>query len=216
MNLLIAASIFDSPWLLALFIIVGVLSNWLMKRRQEKEGGDQPSGGPPTRPGQTEDQPDFETALRRLLGEEVPPKQPPVVSSPPPLPRSAEPSWSDAEVFEPAWGEESPEGRAAQPATFVPPPTPVLRSAPKPPPVPAAAATAISRGAVWSPSEAQRQAARRFAQRLQPGGKAGTATSGAQRRLLAGRRAEYWRDPGNAREAFVASLVFGPPKGLES
>jgi hypothetical protein len=215
MNVLIAASIFDSPWLLALFILVGVLSNWLMKRRQEKEDADQPSGRPPPRPGQTEEEPDFEAALRRLLGEKVPPRQPPVVPSPPPLPRSADPSWSEAEVFEPAWAEEGPEAQPAQPAAFVPPPPPVQISAPKPPPVPAVAATVMSRGADRSPSEAQRRAARRFTQRLQPGGKAGAATSGAQRRLPVGQRAEFWRDPGNAREAFVASLVFGPPKGLE-
>ena len=39
MNPLFAAGLFDSPWLVAIIIIVGALSNWLSETAPGKAGG---------------------------------------------------------------------------------------------------------------------------------------------------------------------------------
>ncbi len=54
MNSLFAAGLFDQPWLVAVFIVVGLISNWLMKRRQEKEGGPPSVGEPQPTPNKPE------------------------------------------------------------------------------------------------------------------------------------------------------------------
>ena len=89
MNTLFAASLFDSPWLVALFIIVGAISNWLMKRRQGKEAESGQEVKPPPLPTTPKSGFDLETALRRLLDEETPTKPP---APPPIIPRAIPPA----------------------------------------------------------------------------------------------------------------------------
>lgn len=57
----------------------------------------------------------------------------------------------------------------------------------------------------------------RFEQ-LKEQGRHPAAAAGAGRRLrpARARHVRFWRDRQKARQAFVASLVFGPPRGLES
>jgi hypothetical protein len=206
-----ANGLFDQPWLVAVFIIVGLISNWLMKRRQEQEAARRPEGERPSAPEKPEEEFDLETAMRRLLGEPPPaqsaPPPPPVIPGgqrPPPLVDARQ---SDAEALrsEPAWQQESEEGWAEDGEQPRPAPPPL-----RPPPISAAA-----RGTV--PTEAQAQAARRFAQSsAATGERSPTVPPGRDAPSTAEPRTGFWRNPRNARQAFVASLVFGSPKGLES
>jgi len=209
MNTQFAAGIFDNPWLVAIFVIVGLISNWLMKRRQEKESGEQrPEGEPPP----MTDKPkgfDLEAALRRLLDEEAPVKPP---TPPPIIPRSSpvEPSstsdWQDEVFVQPErnWMEEA-RAEAREAATQTPPPLPS-----------ASVVTTRARITIIKPSEEQAQAARRFAQLNERGRHPASVVHAHGRHSRAGTRLAAWRDPRNARQAFVASLVFGPPKGMEA
>ncbi len=105
MNALFAAGLFDSPWLVAVIIIVGALSNWLTKRRQEKQAehrpeGDEPSPASSKPPGEL----NLEEALRRLMGEE-PPAPVPARRHSCARPRAScrpSPDWQEEEPFQPA------------------------------------------------------------------------------------------------------------------
>jgi hypothetical protein len=193
MNTLLAAGLFDNPWLVAVIVIGGALVNWLSKRRAEKQAAPPPEGEDPSGPS---DKPagefNLEDALRRLMGEE--PSGP--VS--PPIPRAdrselpPEPDWQEEEPFQPV-------------RQTVPPLLPPLIAVPL---------ASITTTAV---SEQEEEAARRFEQFNEQGRHPATVVShgrgygsGASRRT-----SSWWRDPRSARRAFVASLVFGPPKGLE-
>lgn len=209
MNAIFAAGLFDNPWLVAVFIIVGMISNWLMKRRQQKEAEERPEGEPPPLPEEPKKGFDLEAALRRLVDEESPPKQP---APPPIIPRtqpggtSSKPDWQDDEFDQPErnWTEETREGRESrETAGQMPPP---LRSIP--------AVLVRAEPAILSPTEEQAQAARRFAQLNEQGRHPAIVVHGGHSRP--GTRTAYWRNPQSARQAFVASLVFGPPMGLEN
>ena len=195
MNALFATGLFDSPWLIAIIIIVGAISNWLMKRRQEKEAEHPPEGDEPA-PAASKPPSGFnlEEALRRLMGEEPP--EP--ARAPPPVPRTAQ----DELPPVPAWQEEEP----FQPAEQTLPPL-------RPPPIAVAQASITTTAA----SEQQEQAARRFEQLNEQGRHPATVVGhGRENRSRAGKRAaSLWRDPRSARQAFVGSVVFAPPKSLE-
>lgn len=204
-----ANGLFDQPWLVAVFIIVGLISNWLMKRRQEQEAARRPEGERPSAPEKPEEEFDLETAMRRLLGEPPPtqPPPPPVIPGAQKPPALTDARQSDAEALrsEQAWQEEPEEGWAED-GEQLRPATPPLR----PPPV----STSLAR--VTGPTEAQAQAARRFAQSSAPGGgRSALVPQGRAALSAAEPRTAYWRNARNARQAFVASLVFGSPKGLE-
>ncbi len=194
MNVLFAAG-FENPWVVAVIVVVGALVNWLSKRRQEKQAGqptevDEPSpasGKPP-------DSLSLEETLRWLMGEE--PHSP--ATAPPPIPRTAQgelppvPDWQEEEPFQPV-------------RQSIPPPRPPL--------------IGVSQASVptTAVSEQQEEAARRFEQ-LNEQGRHPATVAGHRRghRSREGKRAaSLWRDPRSARHAFVASLVFGPPKGSE-
>jgi len=79
-------------------------------------------------------------------------------------------------------------------------------------PVPAVRSEIVVRVA----SEERAAASRQFARSIEAGKHPAIVMHGRKSHPRTGGRAGYWRDPRNARQAFVASLVFGPPKGLES
>ena len=195
MNPLFAAGLFDSPWLVAIIIIVGAISNWVAKRRQEKQAEAPPEGDEPA-PAATKPPSGFnlEEALRRLMGEEPP--EP--ARAPPRIPRAAQgelppvPDWQEEEPFQPA-------GQTVPPLRL--------------PPLAAAQASITTTAA----SEQQVQAARRFEQLNEQGRHPATVVGhGRGNRPRAGKRgASPWRDPRSARQAFVGSVVFSPPKSLE-
>ena len=45
MNTMLAASLFDSPWAVLVIILISVISNWLMKRRQANQDDENPADG---------------------------------------------------------------------------------------------------------------------------------------------------------------------------
>jgi hypothetical protein len=203
MNLIFAAGLFDSPLVVAVIIIVGALINWLSQRRQQKQQDHQPEekASPPV----TKPQGEFnlEETLRRLLGEEIPPASP----APPPIPRT-------------------PHGQH-------PPPPPVWRGGPASPPMRTRVedSTAASKPILLAPpiaiarpvavsvevGQSSEQSALRFEQLNEQGRHPATVIDHRHnRRLRTGVRSALWRDRQSVRRAFVASLVFGPPKGLES
>jgi hypothetical protein len=87
---------------------------------------------------------------------------------------------------------------------------------PPPPFASAPAASTRARVTILRPTEEQAQAARRFAQLNEQGRHPANVVHARGRQSRAGTRLAAWRDPRNARQAFVASLVFGPPKGMEA
>jgi type IV secretory pathway VirB10-like protein len=214
MNTLVAASLFDNPWVLVAVVLVGALSQWLMKRRQGNQAENQPSGDDPVPPSKTPERLqrplDFQEVLRQLLGGEAPPRAP----QPPPIPpvmRDAQPAevWSGEEQVqaEREWMDET-EGthEAARP--------PANRTARPARPHPALARASATR---LEASDRER-AAQRFEQLNEQGRHPATVVNtGRHRCSNAGTRAvALLRDSRTARLAFVASLVFGPPKAFES
>jgi len=198
MNTLFAASLFDSPLLLALIVIGGAIANWLAKRRQEKQAGGKLPGKAPPPPNKPSGEVSLEEVLRRLLGGE--PQETP---APPPLPGTpqAQPPPIDTWMEEEArrqdreWsGEDSEEEIQAAPAA-------------RPPRI-AGAGPAVARPVVGEP-------AAQAAVSLTAISDQGHPPVARVEHRRAGRRAAFWRNPSNARRAFVASVVFAPPKGLQ-
>jgi len=193
MNPLFASGLFDSPWMVAIIIIVGAISNWVTKRRQEKQAEQPPEGDEPA---PTASKPtgglNLEETLRRLMGEEPPAPAP----APPRIPRAAQVELPPVSVAQ---------ARSIE-REFDHYPL-------RPPPVVVAQASNTTIAA----SEQQVQAARRFEQLNEQGRHPATVLGrGRENRSPAGKRAaSRWCDPRSARQAFVGSIVFAPPKSLE-
>lgn len=198
MNSFFAAGLFDSPWILLVLVIFSALANWISKRREQKQAEQQPkSDEPAPASGKPAEEFNLEETLRRLMGEEPPAATP----APPPLPRPARGELRPA----PTWQEEEP--LRPEPQTI-----PGLR-----PPI-IAVAEASGTTTATAISAEQAQAARRFEQLNEQGRHPATVVGhGRGYRSAAGQRdAAQWRNPRRARQAFVASLIFAPPKGLEN
>jgi len=203
MNTLFAAGFFDSPWLVVILVIVGAISNWLMKRRQEKESEDRPEGEPPALPDKPKGEFNLEEALRGLLGEEP---QPPPAPPPIPHPTQAKPPRIEARMEEESqepervWVEEGGDDGVRT--------APAARSSP--------IARTVSPVASAVVGESAAQAAARLPAISEHADRptAGVA-HGLQHRPHASRRTAFWRDRRNARQAFVTSVIFAPPKGLQ-
>lgn len=203
MTMILASGPFDNPWLVAVFIIVGMLSNWLMKRRQEKESRSRSEQAePPPIAEKPKSEFDLEAALRRLLDEDPPGQQPapPVIPrtgqiEPPPIPDYQAEGFDDAEQMERTERRESrgalAEAPTMRPATIVP---------------------GVNRVTTLTPE--QNQAAARFRQ-LEERSRLRITAPDKHRRASAATQSMHWRNRHTARQAFVASLIFGPPKGLE-
>jgi len=198
---ILAAGLFDNPWIVAVIIVGGALINWLSQRRQAKQQGEPPpEGAAPTSPKKASEEFNMEEALRRLLGEQVVPPSP----APPPIPRASQ------------------EQRPASPAVRrVVPTAPPVRtrledsregymSVLSPPPIAVARPVALS---AQGGTDSDR-AAMRFEQ-LNEQGRHPAVAHGLRRHSRSGAWGSLWRDRRSVRRAFVASLVFGPPKGLE-
>lgn len=202
MNAVFAFGLVDNPWVVVIILLVTALSSWLSKRRQAKETladkPPMPSGKPPA-PGAKPREFDLEEAMRRLLGEDAFPKPQP---TPPPIPRPPP---------APEWEEEGPPVPPRRPLPApLPPRVPVLVA--RPAPVPVAVTRAASLPVVELGDEAEEGAHSVSLAALEhPAASYGQMPRPRQRQWPA----RPWRDPRNARQAFVASLVFGPPKGFE-
>lgn len=213
MNTLVAASLFDSPWIVAVLILVSALANWLAKRRQEKPGGPPPEGEEPAPPASTPPGNfNLEEALRRLMGEEPPrpAPAPPIIPHPTraELPRAQ--TRSAEKVSQPEWkrgqAAEQPRTTVRQPEKYIAPQSrpPVVGSEPM-------IRTQTAR-------EPELQAVRRFEQLNELGRHAATVVRhkhGLRPTSSRPQGALRWRDSRNVRQAFVASLIFAPPKSFE-
>lgn len=183
---------------LVIFVITAIAQGMQKARQSRREAGEDsgPSRGPT---------PTFD------------PEEPWATAEPPPLertrrtePRPVEDDW-EAELRRLLGGEPAAPPPPPPPPVVVqmpsPAPPPPLRPSPKPVAVPrvSAADAALTRlvGHGHKPAAFQH----RSAQRPAP---VAVAASRTARRL-----AEHWRDPRNAREAVIASLILGPPRALE-
>lgn len=208
-----AQRLLENPLVLVLILLFGALSSWLMKRRQRNEEANQsegeellPSSGSPSRPARP---PDLEDALRRLLGGEPPPQM-----APPPLVHASRDEQSPPvrigrEEFRPEreWVDEAEETyEAARPA--------VIQTALPSPPLHALTRTNVTR---IEASGRHEQAVRHFEQLSEQGRHPATVVNCGRgsRSRESGRGAAFLRDSRTVRQAFIASLVFAPPKGLE-
>lgn len=220
MDILLANIPLDNNTLLLLLLAVASgISSWVQKRRKtaaEKSRGE--SAPPPPGPREAAPEaPNLEEILRRLMGGESPPQ----TSAPPASPASpppAEPRRGDAPppvVFredqpqeETGWREETEPADEAMPPRL----TEAVELAPqrisKPLPIPAVFATHPKAG----------PAAPRLEKLSAPPRHSTMTTSGSRRRrsLIGDRAVAQVRNSRTVRQAFVASLVFGPPKSLES
>lgn len=195
MNAMFAAGLFDNPWILAVLLVAGALANWLAKRRAEKQAG--PPEGDEASPatGRPPGKFDLEETLRQLMGEAPPAPRPGPV--PPPLPRAAQGKLPP--VLD--WKEEELHPTAGQGI-------PAVVGLPRPGAVPAVRVSTAA-------SELQSQADFRFKQLNDQGRHPATVVTHGLRSRAGRRTASRWRSPRSARQAFVASIIFSPPKSLE-
>lgn len=194
MTTLLAAGPFDSPWVVVVFLLVTAIANWLSNRRQGQRPAAPSGTGPPT-PGAAEPPAEFdlETTLRRLMGEEPAPEAPA-----PPLPRTSR-------------AEPQPAGTRLETA-------PTGSTEPHPPPLsPPLIAAVPADTSATSADDVQEPAAHRPVCGDEPWHHPPTtvAFERGYRRPRSRAASSTWRKPREARRAFVASLVFGPPKSLE-
>lgn len=179
-------------------VLVSALANWLSKRNETKNSGDQPQSGsstatPPTEPA------DWEERLRRLLGEQlaVPPTPRPAQGNNPPAPPLRRPPV-------PPVATRPPIIRQVERRPATPPRPPTIEAAPS---VPGAAADGLG-------SDGVAGTVRRFEQ-LDPAVMTPVRPIGMKANRSASGLSVALRTPQAVRQAFVASLVFGPPKAME-
>jgi hypothetical protein len=212
MNTFVAASLFDSPWVILVIVLVSALSQWLMKRRQrnqadERQDSDEPG---PTAGGHepSQRQFDLQEALRQLLGGE-PPVRAPQPWPTPPVRRDAQPAEVEEQFErEETWIHEPQEGHeAARP--------PAIPTTPPAGAYPALAQANLARTEV---SERHKEGARRFVHLDEQGRHPATVveTGRGSRSRAGARTVALLRDSRTVRQAFIASLVFAPSKGWET
>ena len=213
MNLFAAGNLFENPLVLVLIVVLWTLASWLMKRRQSKEADSGPEGGegaPSTSQGRAERKLDMEEVLRQLLGGEPSPRVPP----PPPIPAvlrdgqsSEDPSDEKQFALERGWADEN---EASPPAA-----TQQVEQAPEA--LRQHAAQAQASAILIAASERHEKAARRFEQLNEQGKHPAVASTAHEHGSRTGLRAvALVRDARTVRHAFIASLVFGPPKAFET
>ena len=216
MNSFAAINLFENPLVLMAIVVVWVLVSWLKMRRQRSEADQPPASderlSSPSAEERPERAPDLQDVLRQLMGGEPPPQAP----LPPPIPRAlrdGEPSdgWSDEEQVESEghWTGETQEAyEEARPAAHE-----IAEPSRQ-----HAIALAQTNATRIEAGERQEKDARRFAQLIEQGEHPATVVSTAHgHHSRAGARAvSLWGDPRTVRRAFVASLIFAPPKAFEN
>lgn len=187
--LIIAAGLFDSPWAVAIFVLAGAIINWLSQRRANKAGKNEDA-----ETGDSMSEPpakvSWEERLRRMLEES--PQQSPAPSAPP--------------MPSPPLTRRPPLPRPAVPPVIVPAERQTA-SALRP---------TLFESVVSDEFESTDPTVRRY--ELSSAAHAAQAQHASRRLLQTKAKPPVFkslRDPQNARQAFAASLVFGPPKGLE-
>jgi len=211
MNSIVAANLFENPLVLATIVLLGALSNWLMKRRQAGTPVSPNENESPQVRGQQEAsarQPDLQDIFRQLLGGEPPP-----AVRPPPIPRVSRdeqsiPAEVDEEQFhsDQMWPDESPGEVLRQPRN---------QSAER------SRRHTVAASSIATRLEADERHENTVRRVVTFDGKAkspGRAVQAAHRRhsSTGGRAVRLWRDGQIVRRAFVASLIFAPPKALEA
>jgi len=191
MTPLLAAGLFDNPWVVLAFVVGGALLNWYSSRKAKALGQDpdaDESPEPRRTPPPTED-PEWETTVRRLMGEDVPAPRPvapppPLPPAPPRIPHRTPPSPVLQPMPQPVFRREG----SGSDSWTVPPPKPGSKVIRK---------SQVFRNAVNLASHGPARSS------------SGTAIDGS------GPLMRSLRNPDMARKAYRMSLVFGPPKGLE-
>ena len=212
MNFFAAGNLFENPLVLVAIVVVWVIVTWLKNQRQSAEADKPPDlvqrPPSPSTEGQSQRPPDLQEILRQLLGGEPPPPAPP----PPHIPHALRdgepsPSWSDEEQ-EGRWTGETQEAHDGA--------RPWAQAASEPPLLPTALAQASANR--LQAAERQVEEARRFAHLTEQGDHPATVVSSERGRYSrpGARAISGWRDPRTVRRAFVASLVFAPPKAFEN
>jgi len=190
MTPLLAANLFDNPLVVAAIVIGGMIVNWLAQRKKAQEEEKQQ----PTTTETPADGFNMEETLRRLMGEEAQPP-PPV---PPFLPRTL--PGMRPPLVEPAANNTRPEQSWIEDSTVSLPPPVATRPL----------------GASYAIPQTSEQAAARFEQLNEQGRHPAKAQDLRRRhRPRGGARTAHWHDRQKVRQAFVASLIFAPSKGLE-
>lgn len=190
-NPVIAAGLLDNPWVVVTILIVSALANWLSKRRADNAGKNPPAETDAPDPDPPAAGQNWEESFRRMFEvdsqeQSSTPAQP---AQPPPLIRRP-PNLGRVSVPPLVAPLESQSEPALRPASVGILPVDEFESGETP-----VRRYELSRAAHAAQA---RQASHRFLQ------------SKATRPRL------FLHHPHTARQAFVASLVFGQPKGLEN
>lgn len=201
------ADIDSKLWVTLAVLALAAISNWLQHRGQSRQSGpdddaskhphappQRPGRPAPSRPAPVPESP-LERELRRLFGEEVSPAPPPLAPAPPVRPVPAPPP-------------KLPTAKA-RPETVATPPSvqPVSVSPLK------EASAAFARAEQLHQSVAHRL--RNVDENMRKHPRASPVRQTSESRGAIPSMAALRTDPHAARQAFVAALIFGPPKGLE-
>lgn len=177
-------------------VLVSALANWLSKRKETQDSGEQPQPGTSATPPQTAPT-DWEERLRRLLGEQlaVPPPRPAQANQPPPPLRRT--------TLTPV-ATRPPIIRQVERRPVAPIRPPALEVAPA---VATSTGDRVAGGGVEGTIRRFEQLDAAVMTPVRPIGAMVNRTPSVLSAAL--------RTPQAVRQAFIASLVFGPPKGME-
>jgi hypothetical protein len=188
-------NLFENPWGYAIVLIIGALVNWLAKRSQNRQAAQSPQGDvPPAKANPSSAEYNLEDALRRFMGEDplAPRPLPPVIPESGPAGTT---QVADAgEVQFRSTPGQSPADTRVPPRETVP------------------GFVTLTRG------DAEAETAMLRSEDSREQGLLSRAAPDQHFRLRASkptrRTSTSWRRPGTARQAWVASIVFGPPPSL--
>ncbi len=208
MNTLAAANPFENPLVLAALAVVWVIANLLIKRRQRSKADSRPDSDDmqtaPDAKERPERLPDLQEVLGQLLGGEPSPQAPP---PPTRVLRDGESSRrTSEEEQEGLWtGETSEAYEESLPSA--------QEAAERPRPETGLAQVSATRIEAIETSEEEARFAR-LVESIEPTPIVANCVRGRVARKAV-RATSPWRNSQAARRAFVASLLFAPPKAFE-